>query len=32
LWAFQGIEAGIFMVLAVALVAFASWWVLARDA
>ena len=25
LWAFQGIEAGIFLVLAVALVAFASW-------
>jgi len=31
-WAFQGIEAGIFVVLALALVGFAWWWVLKRDA
>jgi hypothetical protein len=31
-WAFQGIEAGIFVILAVALVLFARWWVLRRDA
>lgn len=31
-WAFQGIESGLFLVLAVGLVAFATWWVLARDA
>ena len=31
-WAFQGIEAGIFLVLTVGLVGFASWRVLARDA
>jgi hypothetical protein len=31
-WAFPGIETGIFLVLAVALVAFASWRVLTRDA
>jgi hypothetical protein len=31
-WAFQGIEAGIFVVLAVALVGFTMWWVLRRDA
>lgn len=31
-WAFQGIEAGIFLVLAVGLVAFAYWRVLGRDA
>ena len=31
-WAFQGIEAGIFVVLALVLVGFATWWVLKRDA
>jgi hypothetical protein len=31
-WAFQGIEAGIFVLLAAALVGFAMWWVLHRDA
>jgi hypothetical protein len=31
-WAFQGIEAGIFVVLALALVGFAWWWVQSRDA
>lgn len=31
-WAFQGIEAGIFLVLALALVGFAWWWVVRRDA
>jgi hypothetical protein len=31
-WAFQGIEAGIFVILAAALVAFGFWWVLGRDA
>jgi hypothetical protein len=31
-WAFQGIEAGIFVVLALALVGFAAWWTLSRDA
>ena len=31
-WAFQGIEAAIFVVLAAALVGFAIWWVLGRDA
>jgi hypothetical protein len=31
-WAFQGIEATIFVVLAAALVGFAVWWVLGRDA
>jgi hypothetical protein len=31
-WAFQGIEAAIFVVLAIALVAFAFRWVLTRDA
>jgi len=31
-WAFQGIETGIFVVLAVALVGFTWWWVLRRDA
>ena len=31
-WAFQGIEAGIFVLLARALVGFAIWWVLGRDA
>lgn len=31
-WTFQGVEAGLFLVLAVALVVFASWSVLARDA
>ena len=31
-WAFQGIEAGIFLVLAVVLVGFTFWWVRTRDA
>src|ERR1700722_11063007 len=31
-WAFQGIEAAIFVVLAAALVGFAIWWVLGHDA
>ena len=31
-WAFQGMEAGIFLVLALALVGFAWWWVRSRDA
>jgi hypothetical protein len=31
-WAFQGFEAAIFVVLAAALVGFAIWWVLGRDA
>jgi hypothetical protein len=31
-WAFQGIEAGIFLVLAVVLVGFTFWWVRSRDA
>ncbi len=31
-WAFQGMEAAIFVVLAAALVGFAIWWVLSRDA
>ncbi len=31
-WAFQGIEAAIFVVLAASLVGFAIWWVLGRDA
>ncbi len=31
-WAFQGMEAGIFVLLALALVGFAIWWVLGRDA
>ena len=31
-WAFQGVEAGIFVALAAALVGFAMWWVLSRDA
>jgi hypothetical protein len=31
-WAFQGIEAGIFVFLAAALIGFAFWWVLKRDA
>jgi hypothetical protein len=31
-WAFQGVEAAIFVVLAAALVGFAIWWVLSRDA
>ena len=31
-WAFQGIEAGIFLVLAFALVGFTFWWVRSRDA
>ena len=31
-WAFQGLEAAIFVVLAAALVGFAIWWVLGRDA
>ena len=31
-WAFQGIEAGIFVLLAAALIGFAFWWVLGRDA
>jgi hypothetical protein len=31
-WAFQGIEAAIFVGLGVALVVFARWWVLHRDA
>ena len=31
-WAFQGMEAGIFVVLALALVGFAWWWVRSRDA
>jgi hypothetical protein len=31
-WAFQGIESVIFVVLAAALVGFAIWWVLGRDA
>ena len=31
-WAFQGMEAAIFLVLALALVGFAWWWVRSRDA
>jgi ABC-type transport system involved in multi-copper enzyme maturation permease subunit len=31
-WAFQGIEAGIFLALAVVLVGFTFWWVRSRDA
>ena len=31
-WAFQGFEAAIFVLLALALVGFAIWWVLRRDA
>ena len=31
-WAFQGMEAGIFLVLAVVLVGFTFWWVRTRDA
>ena len=31
-WPFQGMEAGIFLVLALALVGFAWWWVRSRDA
>ncbi len=31
-WAFQGMEAGIFLVLALALVGFATWWVGSRGA
>ncbi len=31
-WAFQGIEAGIFVILAAALAGFSVWWVLGRDA
>jgi hypothetical protein len=31
-WAFQGMEAGIFLVLAVVLVGFTFWWVQTRDA
>ena len=31
-WAFQGIEAGIFVMLAAALTGFAIWWVLGHDA
>jgi hypothetical protein len=31
-WAFQGIETGIFVVLALVLVGFTWWWVQSRDA
>ncbi len=31
-WAFQGMEAGIFVVLALALVGFTWWWVQSHDA
>ena len=31
-WAFQGIESGIFLLLAAALIAVAAWLILAREA